>query len=45
MEVLTEGGHILYKLWKRNAIAYLASMIDTLYTLKVPQTKTKPPIM
>lgn len=41
VEVLTEGGHSFTKFGNRNAIAYLASMIDTLYTLKVPETKTK----
>lgn len=32
----TEGGHSYGAFGNRNAIAYLASMIDTLYTLKVP---------
>ncbi len=41
VEVLTEGGHSFGKFGNRNAIAYLASMINTLYTLKVPETKTK----
>ena len=41
VEVLTEGGHSFANFGNRNAIAYLASMIDTLYTVKVPQTKTK----
>lgn len=41
VEILTEGGHSFGKFGNRNAIAYLASMIDTLYTLKVPETKTK----
>lgn len=41
VEVLTEGGHSFGKFGNRNAIAYLASLIDTLYTLKVPETKTK----
>ena len=41
VEVLTEGGHSFSKFGNRNAIAYMASMIDTLYTLKVPQSKTK----
>ncbi len=36
VEVLTEGGHSYSKFGNRNAIAYLASMIDTLYTMKVP---------
>lgn len=33
----TEGGHSWGKFGNRNAIAYLASLIDTLYTVKVPQ--------
>ncbi|HWS30996.1 MAG TPA: M20/M25/M40 family metallo-hydrolase [Clostridia bacterium] len=37
IEVLTEGGHSYDKFGNRNAIAYLASMIDTLYTVKVPE--------
>ncbi|WP_170313364.1 M20/M25/M40 family metallo-hydrolase [Lacrimispora amygdalina] len=41
VEVLTEGGHSFTKFGNRNAIACLASMIDTLYTLRVPETKTK----
>lgn len=32
----TEGGHSYGAFGNRNAIAYLASMIDTLYTMKVP---------
>lgn len=36
--VRTEGGHSYGDFGNRNAIAYLASMIDTLYTMKVPQT-------
>ena len=32
----TEGGHSYGAFGNRNAIAYLASMIDTLYTVKVP---------
>lgn len=36
IEVDTEGGHSFGKFGNRNAIAYLASMIDTLYTMKVP---------
>ncbi len=41
VEILTEGGHSFGKFGNRNAIAYLASLINTLYTLKVPETKTK----
>ncbi len=36
--VKTEGGHSYMAFGNRNAIAYLASMIDTLYALKVPAT-------
>lgn len=36
VEVLTEGGHSYGKFGNRNAIAYLASMIETLYQMKVP---------
>ena len=32
----TEGGHSYTSFCNRNAIAYLASLIDTLYTYKVP---------
>lgn len=32
----TEGGHSYGAFGNRNAIAYLASLIDTLYTVKVP---------
>jgi acetylornithine deacetylase/succinyl-diaminopimelate desuccinylase-like protein len=35
--VYTEGGHSYQDFGNRNAIAYLASMIDTLYTLKAPE--------
>lgn len=41
--VRTEGGHSYGAFGNRNAIAYLASMIDTLYKMKVPSkegTKT-----
>ena len=41
--VKTEGGHSYGAFGNRNAIAYLASMIDTLYDVKVPSkpgTKT-----
>ena len=37
VEVLTEGGHSYSKFGNRNAIAYLASLIDTLYMMKVPE--------
>ena len=37
IEILTEGGHSYLKFGNRNAIAYMASMIDTLYTMKVPE--------
>lgn len=41
VEVTTEGGHSYGAFGNRNAIAYLASLIDTLYTIKVPdQGKT-----
>ena len=36
ISVDTEGGHSYSAFGNRNAIAYLASLIDTLYTLKVP---------
>ena len=36
IEVETEGGHSFGAFGNRNAIAYLASLIDTLYTMKVP---------
>lgn len=36
VSVDTEGGHSYSAFGNRNAIAYLASLIDTLYTLKVP---------
>lgn len=36
IEVDTEGGHSYANFGNRNAIAYLASLIDTLYTVKVP---------
>jgi acetylornithine deacetylase/succinyl-diaminopimelate desuccinylase-like protein len=35
--VRTEGGHSYMDFGNRNAIYYLASMIDALYTIKVPQ--------
>lgn len=37
IEVDTEGGHSYAMFGNRNAIAYLASLIDTLYTMKVPE--------
>ena len=36
IEIDTEGGHSYGSFGSRNAIAYLASLIDTLYTMKVP---------
>ena len=36
IEIDTEGGHSYSKFGNRNAIAYLASLIDTLYNIKVP---------
>ena len=36
IEVDTEGGHSYGAFGNRNAIAYLASMIDSLYAMKVP---------
>ena len=36
IEVDTEGGHSYGAFGNRNAIAYLASLIDTLYTIRVP---------
>ena len=41
VEVCTEGGHSFGCFGNRNAIAYLSSMIDTLYELKPPVTKTR----
>ena len=35
--IRTEGGHSYSSFGNRNAIAYLASLIDTLYTMKVPE--------
>ena len=43
VSVKTEGGHSYGSFGNRNAIRYLASMIDTLYAIKVPEkpdTKT-----
>ena len=37
IEIDTEGGHSYGMFGNRNAIAYLASLIDTLYTIKVPK--------
>ena len=37
IEIDTEGGHSYSAFGNRNAIAYLASLIDTLYTMKVPE--------
>ena len=36
IEVDTEGGHSYSAFGNRNAVAYLASLITTLYTIKVP---------
>ena len=36
VEIKTEGGHSYGNFGNRNAIAFLASMIETLYTVKVP---------
>lgn len=36
VEIDTEGGHSYSRFGNRNAIAYLASLIDTLYNIKVP---------
>ena len=36
VEINTEGGHSYSMFGNRNAIAYMASLIDTLYTIKVP---------
>lgn len=36
VQINTEGGHSYSAFGNRNAIAYLASLIDTLYTMKVP---------
>lgn len=37
IEIDTEGGHSYGAFGNRNAIAYLASLIDMLYTVKVPE--------
>ena len=37
VEVLTEGGHSYSKFGNRNAIAYLASLIDSLSMIKMPE--------
>ena len=37
IEIDTEGGHSYSMFGNRNAIAYMASLIDTLYTIKVPE--------
>ena len=36
VQIKTEGGHSYGAFGNRNAIAYLASLINTLYTIKVP---------
>ena len=38
IEILTEGGHSYGKFGNRNAIVYLSSLIQTLYTMKVPES-------
>jgi len=40
VEINTEGGHSYSKFGNRNAIAYMASLIDTLYQIKVPAPGT-----
>ena len=40
VEVLTEGGHSYSAFGNRNAIVYLASLIDSLYQMKVPEAGT-----
>lgn len=40
IEMDTEGGHSFSAFGNRNAIAYLASLINTLYTIKVPEKGT-----
>lgn len=40
IEINTEGGHSYGAFGNRNSIAYLASLIDTLYTVKVPRGTT-----
>ena len=37
VEIDTEGGHSYSAFGNRNAIAYMASLIDALYTVKVPE--------
>lgn len=37
VEIDTEGGHSYSAFGNRNAIAYMASLIDTLYAVKVPE--------
>lgn len=37
IEIDTEGGHSYGNFGNRNSIAYLASLINTLYTMKVPE--------
>jgi len=40
VEIDTEGGHSFSKFGNRNAIAYMASLINTLYEIKVPMPQT-----
>ena len=37
IEIFTEGGHSYAKFGNRNAIAYMASLINSLYDIKVPE--------
>lgn len=37
VEILTEGGHSYGSFGNRNAIAYMASLINSLYAMKVPE--------
>ena len=37
IEIKTEGGHSFAKFGNKNAIAYMASLIDTLYRVQVPK--------
>lgn len=37
VEICTEGGHSYGAFGNRNAIAYMAALIDSLYSMKVPQ--------
>ena len=37
VEIKTEGGHSFAKFGNKNAIAYMSSLIDTLYRVQVPK--------